>query len=319
VVRNLAQTGPEVTPIKAVAVVRRIFIPTRPSDPPAISRYTAGVDATATSHVIWRHTGLRRLSSLNSGAGLTCSSYATCACIEPALHPRHQADQPAFFQHLPWFVHTGSSALLQNMSVQEVRLIRRRRGELAAAAVDRLGSGHRDGPAPHDRPIARRAGLLLRLPLTLAARQMATCNVVVRPETASAKDHQWRSSSQARACSTCELVNPITGSTSTTRCRPKPGCLARQATASASSSNHTKGLCPTHAATWQAFQLPSDAPVCGLRRPGIGTCRSDGRPIRGAIQVFARFCQWLAHTSSAPAASASPVSIGPCAGFNNSR
>jgi len=89
----------------------------------------------------------------------------------------------------------------------------------------------------------------------------------------------------------CELVSPITGSTFTTRCRPKPGCLARRATASAPSSNHRKGVWPTHAATWHPFQLPTDDPVRGLQRLGIGTNRSDGRPTRGAIQVFARLRQ----------------------------
>jgi lambda repressor-like predicted transcriptional regulator len=45
-------------------------------------------------------------------------------------------------------------------------------GRLAVgvAAIDHLGSGNRNGPAPHDRAIARRDGLLLRLPITVAAR-----------------------------------------------------------------------------------------------------------------------------------------------------
>ena len=49
---------------------------------------------------------------------------------------------------------------------------------------------------------------------------------------ANVKIYLWRSSSEARACSTYELVNPIAGSTFTTRCGPKPGHLARPTTGS---------------------------------------------------------------------------------------
>jgi hypothetical protein len=66
-------------------------------------------------------------------------------------------------------------------------------------------------------------------------------------------------------------------------------------------------------------QVHEETWVCDLQRRGIGTNPSDGRPTRGPTQVFARFRQWLAQVSSAPAASASLVNIGPCDGFSNSR